>query len=162
MTATYDRITAYTVPSATSSYTFTSIPSTYTDLVLIMSGSKTSASDITLRVGNGSVDTGSNYSRTFIYGDGSSAVSGRQSSQTSISVAYFNTIQSNFILNINNYANTTTNKTILSRWNASDVVVGAIACLWRSTAAIDTLSLTNVAGNFATGSTFTLYGIKAE
>ena len=160
MPNTYTELLKTTVGTATSSVTLdlTGI-SGYTDLVVVMSGSKSAASDITLRVGNGSVDTGSNYSRTFLYGDGSSAVSGRQSNQTSISIAYFNTIQSNFILNLNNYSNTTTFKTILSRWNASDVVVGAIACLWRSTAAINIMTLTNVSGNFTVGSTFSVYGI---
>jgi hypothetical protein len=160
MPNTYTELLKTTVGTATSSVTLDLAGiSGYTDLVVVMSGSKSAASDITLRVGNGSVDTGSNYSRTFLYGDGSSAVSGRQSNQTSISIAYFNTIQSNFILNLNNYSNTTTFKTILSRWNASDVVVGAIACLWRSTAAINIMTLTNVSGNFTVGSTFSVYGI---
>ena len=78
MPATYDKIATYTLPSATSSYTFTSIPSTYTDLVLVVSARMTGgggASAIQLQF-NG--DTGSNYSITTLNGDGSSATSSKK------------------------------------------------------------------------------------
>jgi len=59
-----------------------------------------------------------------------------------------------------NYANTTTNKTILSRSNAADKGVMATVSLWRNTAAINSITLLASANNFATGSTFSLYGVK--
>ena len=64
-------------------------------------------------------------------------------------------------MSIQNYANTTTYKTMISR--ASDATQNAIAYvgLWRSTSAINSITLSVSAGTFAIGSTFTLYGIKA-
>jgi hypothetical protein len=61
-----------------------------------------------------------------------------------------------------NYSNTTTNKTILSRINNAENSTVARVTLWRNTAAISTIFLTEGNGaNFIAGSTFTLYGIKA-
>jgi hypothetical protein len=59
-----------------------------------------------------------------------------------------------------NYANTSTYKTVLTRSNKYDRV-GAIVGLWRSTAAINSITLTAYSNTYAIGSTFTLYGIAA-
>jgi hypothetical protein len=163
MPSTYDKIETYTVPSATSSYTFTSIPSTYTDLVLVTTGSQSGASSPNLRVGNGSIDTGSNYSYTYVYGTGSSALSARAISETSINPAFnpaTNEIY-NCVYHIMNYSNTTTFKTMLSRGNAASSRTVAEVGLWRSTAAINQVRIFDAFSNLNTGSTFTLYGIKA-
>ena len=161
MPATYDKIATYTVPSAASSYTFTSIAGTYTDLVIVASFGRTSGDPaMTLQLNS---DTGSNYSVTTLEGQGSSAVSQRQSNQTAMYVAGFQSgsYSSPYIniINFNNYSNTTTNKTVLSR-NAANSA-GAYVGLWRSTAAITAIKLDAVGSTFTTGSTFTLYGIKA-
>jgi FlaG/FlaF family flagellin (archaellin) len=62
-----------------------------------------------------------------------------------------------------NYSNTTTYKTVLGRSNVQDFRVASIVGLWRSTSAINTISLRsdNASYNFTVGSTFTLWGIKA-
>jgi hypothetical protein len=86
MPATYEPIATYTAPSAQASYTFSSIPSTYTDLVLVANFGKSADTAIKYRV-NG--DTGSNYSVTALYGDGSSAGSFRTSNVTSGEFSYF-------------------------------------------------------------------------
>ena len=158
MASTYTPIATYTVPSAATSYTFSSIPATYTDLVLVSNGTASSAADIYLQFNS---DTGSNYSRTFVYGDGSTAASARSSNSTTLAINYFATTQSNNICQIQNYANTTTYKTALARGNNSGFTI-AYAGLWRSTAAINSITLTASGGfTISTGSTFTLYGIKA-
>ena len=59
-----------------------------------------------------------------------------------------------------NYANTTTFKTYLARYNATSTQLSDEVALWRSTAAINSITLTAVSANFNAGSTFTLYGIK--
>ena len=158
MPSTYTPIATQTLGSAASSVTFSSIPSTYTDLILIVSG--TGSTDTNLNTTFNS-DTSTNYSRTFMFGNGSSATSGRESSQNYMSLTYLTTGQTNSIYQIMNYSNTTTNKTVLSRTNASAVAVTAIVCLWRSTAAVSTITLTAGSGNIQAGSTFTLYGVKS-
>ena len=162
--STYTPIATTTVSgSSTTTYTFSSIPSTYTDLILVssaqMSGTGTTGS---FRF-NG--DTGSNYSFTYLYGNGTSAASGRQSNQTagiwdSWADRLSNTMFETDILHIMNYSNTTTYKTALSRSNSS-VTTEAAVNLWRSTAAINSLTVYISTGNFVAGSTFTLYGIQA-
>jgi hypothetical protein len=164
MTVTYEAIASYTIPSAQASYTFSSIPTTYTDVVLVASGLVGSPSLIEVQVGNGSIDTGSNYSSTFMYGNGSSAVSSRASSQTNwiIDVGTSTSSTGTTILQFMNYSNTTTNKSALFRSNTSGIVI-AFAALWRSTSAINTIKIAGYSGsNLLTGSTFSLYGIKAE
>ena len=162
MASTYTPIATYTVPSAQNSYTFTFIPSTYTDLELVYNGSVNSTSEyINLRF-NG--DTASNYSDTILYGDGSSAASFRSSniSYLDAGVVTNATLQQTLIVKIMNYANTTTYKTALSRFSSTLYQMWTGVGLWRSTAAINSVTVkTNGGANFNVGSTFTLYGIKA-
>ena len=170
-TNTYVALDKVTVGTATPSITFTGISQAYTDLVIVGNwGQSVDGENCLFRVGNGSVDTASNYSATALAGDGTTASSGRLTSATVARVNYINAagtaLTSNFQLNLMNYANTTTYKTFLSRSNTlSGTYPGpeADVSLWRSTDAIDivTLSLTGSA-NFAVGSTFSLYGIAAE
>jgi hypothetical protein len=163
MPSTYDKITAYTVPSAQATYTFSSIPATYTDLVLVMQA-KNSVGDSNVRLRFNS-DTASNYSSTFLDGNGTSAFSSRVTNATFAYLDNYGQIQNNFnssiIVNIMNYSNTTTFKTLIARANNAAKGVDAIVSLWRSTAAITSITLSQGGNNFDTGSTFTLYGIKA-
>ena len=163
MPATYEPIATQTLGSAAASVTFSSIPSTYTDLIIITQAISASADDVGIRFNS---DSGSNYSQTWLSGNGSSAFSGRYSSSTSIYLDIYGsmgtTLYNNTIVQIMNYSNTTTNKTLLSRANRAGSGVDAIVGLYRSTSAISTIVLAPTSGvNFSTGSTFTLYGIKA-
>jgi hypothetical protein len=110
-------------------------------------------------------DTGSNYSSTFLYGNGTSALSARVSSNTygyaNYGSAVFTSTFNVQIVQFMNYSNTTTNKTFLARGNEAASGTDAIVNLWRSTTAISTIKVYPSAQNWATGSTFTLYGIKA-
>jgi hypothetical protein len=161
-TPTYEAIATYTMPSAAASYTFTSVSSSYTDIVLIgnlMAGS----TNFDIQVGNGSADTGSNYSSTRVYGNGSAAGSDRQSNNTTGmlgNVSNSATVLTNFIVSFQNYKNTSTYKSIVARFNDSSAITFAIAGLWRSTSAINTIKIYSTnASNIPSGSTFTLYGI---
>jgi glutamate 5-kinase len=149
--------------TTTAAYTFSSISGSYTDLVLVASignNSGSGAGGIQIRY-NG--DTASNYSWTYLIGNGSSAVSGRNSNGTYYDIGMDNDTTSftAFIIQVMNYSNTTTYKTALSRGNASTVEVGANVSLWRSTSAINSMTVTKANGNFKQGSTLTLYGIAA-
>jgi hypothetical protein len=160
MPSTYTPIATQTLTGATSSVSFSSIASTYTDLILTIEGTVGSNCGIQLRFNS---DSGSNYSFTRMTGDGSSASSDRSSNATFMELGYYVTTTRNMnIVQIMNYSNTTTYKTVLNRANAQSVNIGAQAYaeLWRSTSAINAISL-SASGNFSTGSTFTLYGIQA-
>lgn len=165
-TSTYVALATQTLGTAVSSVTFSSIPQGYTDLVLVSQLTGSAANNqINIQVGNGSVDTGSNYSFTQMYGTGSATASARSTSQTSILLGYTDaattSINSNLIASIQNYSNTTTNKTILSRGNSPARATAAIVGLWRSTSAINIITVSTGSSTFAVGSTFTIYGIAA-
>jgi hypothetical protein len=109
-------------------------------------------------------DSGNNYSFTYLFGNGTSAISGR-ASNLSFAIGGYATATNPAvnIVNINNYSNATTNKTVLGRRGLASLATVADVSLWRNTAAITSISLQPESGqSFATGTTFTLYGIKAE
>lgn len=159
--STYTPIATTTLASAATSYTFSSIPSTYTDLVLIADMSATGSTNYPSIRLNG--DTAGNYSRTYINGDGTTATSSRNG-ETYMTV-FGNQItatRTNFIMHFMNYANTTTYKTALSRKNDTGNIMGATVHLWRSTSAISSILITSqTADTFKIGTMFTLYGITA-
>ena len=115
-------------------------------------------------------DTGSNYSRTTLTGNGSAASSSRATSQSQIRItvnAYPETSLYTFnsIVSINNYSNSTTNKNLLARSNNANTGVDVVVGLWRNTNAITSITIFNDGGGayyFLNGSTLNLYGIKAE
>jgi hypothetical protein len=162
---TYVPIATQTLGAANSTVTFSSIPSTYQDLVLDVSPFTTAAGGIDINMTfNG--DSGTNYSRTYLTGNGTSSSSNRSNGASYIRLtasgfASNNSAPAVTLANIMNYANTNTYKTTLNRsssgTNGTDVVVG----LWRSTAAITSITLSSSGGNFEVNSTFTLYGLAA-
>jgi hypothetical protein len=166
MPATYEPISTQTLGTATADIFFTSIPQTYTDLVLIVTGTSASVFNIAFRVNS---DSGSNYSYTELRGDGSAAASSRTTSNTYgrfQSIGRIDTTGMHVtVANFMNYSNTTTYKTVLNRSNNAGGTVPGVQVttnLWRSTSAITAINVLSESGaNFAVGSTFTLYGIKA-
>ena len=166
MTATYEKIATNTLGSAAATVTFSSISGSYTDLIVVFNGSHSTLTNYFLQFGNGSIDTGSNYSTTVLDGNGSSAASARYSNDTvGIRADYYAAGANNVkqsIFQIQNYSNSTTYKTTLVRSALPAEEVVATVGLWRSTSAINILRFSNSSGNFNTGSTFTIYGIKAE
>lgn len=177
MPNTYVALATQTLGSAAATVTFNSIPQGYTDLVLVMSAKSTGSvffNDNFFVTFNG--DSATNYSRTRLTGNGSTATSARGTNDPYLVLGQLpNATSGNSandrsanITSIMNYSNTTTFKTVLSRSNAipsgstSTNSVEAYVNLWRSTAAITSISITSSAGNLDTGSTFSLYGIAAS
>lgn len=164
MSRTYEPIATTTLSSTASSVTFNSL-GTYTDIVIITKAKvSTGTAGLRLRF-NG--DTATNYSQTEIYGDGSSAGSARNSNQTSAKLtdAISMNTTDDFMARVNifNYGNSTTNKTLLCRGDIASIGTEFVVALWRKTPeAITSIELFPTASTFASGSIFTLYGIKAE
>jgi hypothetical protein len=160
MPKTYEPIQTQTVTSAVASVTFSSIPQTYTDLVLVTSGTSGGGAQMTLRI-NGAT---TNYSSTTLSGNGSATDSRKITALTYIQLGYhdyFTSSQSNAITHIMNYSNATTYKTVLNRTNNGVVGVGLSVGLYRSTAAITTFDALPLNTTWSSGCTLTLYGIKA-
>lgn len=165
--ATYEPIQSYTLASAAASITFTSIPSTYTDLrVSFTMNGQSVASGVPILQFNS--DTGTNYSLTRLAGQGTGAYSARDNSASSISLASYTAPQTStptFIaLDIFSYAGSTFKTNLITfnnDYNGSGSVEYAVG-LWRSTSAITSIQLKAPGSNtFNIGTTATLYGIKA-
>jgi len=164
MPATYEPIATTTLGSSSSTITFSSIPSTYTDLRLVLFGkADADGTQAVLRFNNLSTAL---YSRTFLQGDGTSASTGRNFDQTRIMIhdAYRAPLNWGLItLDVFSYAGSTT-KTVLGTsnddLNGSGTVFNFVA-LFDSTAQITQLNLISQGGNWISGTTATLYGIKA-
>lgn len=161
-TGTYTQIQSYTVTgSSQATVTLSSIPATYTDLVLVINGTTTSGTteNFNFKI-NG--DAAGNYSFAALYGNGTTVSSYRSGANAGNARASDpSTTVFNCIMNFFDYSNTTTYKTIISRGNTPDFRIGAWVSSWRSATAISSLAFNVTAGNIAVGSTFILYGIEA-
>lgn len=180
MPATFEPIASQTLGSSASTVEFTSIPSTFTDLVLVcylradqVTFNSTNYPHLRL---NG--DTGTNYSYTRLYARSTSgswsALSERLSNTSNNGMGGVSTTSSNsniytpVVYQIMSYANTNVNKTILaagaqvSNLTNEDGPWRSVA-LWRSTSAVTSILLrpSQDPSNFVSGCTFSLYGIKA-
>jgi hypothetical protein len=161
--ATYEPIATTTLGSNTASVTFSSISASYTDIILVANLGSTTTPSICLQFNS---DTGSNYSMTNLYGNGSSVTSSRQSNISQMNFNFLDpgtTIVSTMLFNIMNYSNATTYKSVLGRFSNAGKGTQATVGLWRSTAAINTIKvmLDSTGPLLLSGSTFTLYGISA-
>ena len=160
-TSTEVAIATTTLGSAASTITFSSIPSTYTDLRLVLTGA-VAGNDVYFRF-NG--DTATNYSATYLGGNGTSAYSGSQTNFASSYAGSLNTSTPSMItLDTFSYAGSTYKTTLTTGSQDNNGSGGTIriAALWRSTSAITSLSLiggTGASNNFTVGTTATLYGI---
>ena len=167
MAITYEPISTTTLGSAAATVTFSSISGSYTDLVLVMSAfGSVSGADIRVQVNS---DTASNYSLTRLVGY-TTAFSNRASNATywqitnSVGIGSSSSDPTADVIQFMNYSNTTTNKTILVRHNqpqSSLMETAAQVGLYRSTSAITSITFSLSSGNYSSGSTFTLYGIKS-
>lgn len=159
MTVTYDCIVTTTITGSPTEITLSNIPSTYTDLILIINGSPISggtAMDSNWRA-NGDANT--HYSDTR-WQDGG----GDRSSNITFSRAGQPWNNNRYIqeLHFLNYSNTTTYKTALVR-SSSQNVIEVYSGLWRSTAAINSITMiSGQARSYTNGTVLSLYGIKAE
>lgn len=173
MASTYTLISSNVLGSNTASVTFSSIPSTYTDLVLRGSvrgadaGGSNTIEYTKLQIVANSAST---WSRTQLYGNGASAISLRETTDgvwvpigsTQNETTTSNTFAS-FEYYIPNYTSTT-NKQIsafgVSEQNGTTAFATVGAHLFQTSNAISSLTIYSNYGNNAAGSSFYLYGIK--
>ena len=155
---TYVALANITLGSSASSVSFSSIPASFRDLVLIFDGTGSGTTG-NLRMTFNSDTTMSNYPAVRMYNFNNS--SGSDTLQDSlISLGAINNRQAS-VAQIMDYSATDKHKTYLFRGGATAVGVGASANRWASTAAITSIVLINTAGTIDAGSTFALYGIAS-
>ena len=161
MPATYEPIATTTLGSAAASVSFSSIPATYTDLRLVVTGG-TSVSGTYAWIQYNS-DTATNYSTTRLDGDGSGAASARTTSATFIRNSTSLDSNPNLVItDIFSYAGSIFKTCLIETaadQNGSGRVTRTVG-LWRSTSAITSILFSANSGNLNAGTTATLYGIK--
>jgi hypothetical protein len=170
----FESIASITLGSSVINNDFTGIPSTYKHLQIRIMGrlddAGSGAGALRIRVGNSTFDTGSNYARHSLEGDGASAAAQSATSQTNIAITATlpeNSVAANIngvaIIDIHDYASTTKNKTFRSfsgqdRNGAGNALL--ISGLWMSTSAINQIRLYGDGSGLKAGTVISLYGIK--
>ena len=169
-TPTYVAIAKTVLTGSQANVEFTGITGTYTDLVLTVSSRSDRAVNVETLSLQLNGDTSTNYSLTDVYSYGSTVYSTRTTSATKIydlfTVAANGTSNTfgSFEIYLPNYAGSTNKPvsvTLADIYNDTTTMGNnALAGLWRNTAAITSIKLFPVSGNFVSGSRFDLYGIK--
>jgi hypothetical protein len=161
-TPTYTPLANVTLGTAVSSVTFSSIPATYRDLILVINGSVVTATSFNFRF-NG--DTGTNYSVVNV--QGFSPPTSGTSTDNKMNPWLPNNLVANqpFVLTSNfmDYSATDKHKPSLHRIGGQaggETWVAMTAGRWADTAAITTILISSGA-NFNIGATFSLYGIRS-
>jgi hypothetical protein len=166
-TPTYTALATRTLTGTTTSVTFSSIPATYRDLILVIEASPadTAFPAVWLRANS---DTGSNYSFARMTGNGSATAVLANTSQTVLQIGSAFGLggttgsRANIVAQIMDYSATDKHKSVLSRASTPNNGVEAATSRWANTAAITTIqALVSAGAGFASGSSFSLYGVIA-
>lgn len=169
----FESIATATGTGSSGTITFSSIPSTYKHLqlrILARGSAAADGADVLFRLNS---DTTSNYAQHTLLGDGSGPITGAGANISSIYANYAwwsitaanltASVMGTIIVDLHDYSATTKNKT-LRIFGGYDVngtgYVYLTSGLWRSTNAVNTITLSLTAGSFTTSSIVSLYGIK--
>ena len=162
--ATYQLISSVTVGSGgAATIDFTSIPSTYTDLLISTSSRTTGTSGYIAITFNSNT---SSYTNIFIQGDASAATSGSNVGRFAEVPDYSNYTASTFsnsqiyIPNYTSSNNKSYSSDTVNENNSTAAYMYFIAGLWSNTSAITSIGLSPSSGTFVQYSTAYLYGIS--
>jgi hypothetical protein len=148
-----------TLGASASSVTFSNIPATYRDLVLVVGGLASAQANFQLQFNN---DTGSNYNWVNALAFSGGAASANEANQTSTENAVIiGSAQSTILVNFMDYSATDKHKTILARSHAGTAELRMGAARWADTSAINEIKISLNTGTLSSGSIFSLYGIES-
>jgi hypothetical protein len=166
MTTSWTAIASVTIGSATSEINFTSIPATYTDLVIKTSlrSDRGGGNEAYVNVRFNGATTNQTVRR--LEGSGGSVYSSNEANNWSFMIAGASQTANTFgntDIYIPNYAGSS-NKPFsvdsVEETNATTAYMSMVAGLWSDTAAINAVKLIIFDGSFVQYSTATLFGIK--
>jgi hypothetical protein len=160
-TNTYTPLATITLTGTASSVTFSSIPATYRDLVLVVEHKVSGGGETDVQF---NADTGNNYSTVTMRAGASASTFSATFTSNGIkpqnSVGGSTTVGDFFRLEIMDYSATDKHKTsLLKSGNGSTSFVQNHAVRWLNTAAITSVKCTASGTTYAVGSTFSLYGV---
>jgi hypothetical protein len=150
--------------SSTASLTFSSIPGTFRDLVLVVDTIRATTGSTTLGV-RFNANTGNSYHYVTIEGNGSNT-NGPTGTDTFVTASAFTNVfngldRALIIYNIMDYSTSNKNIPVLSRASNASAVTALAAGRWGFAGPVTQVDVFATTGQFATGSIFTLYGIPA-
>ena len=158
-------IESKTLGTAQASIEFTSIPSTYTDLVLLVSGRSSRSGTYVDNIQIYFNGANSNLSSRYVDGDGVNRGSASQAvgflGAIPAATATANTF-GNLSVYIPNYAGATSKSfsaDVVQETNATNAYMEITALLWNQTTAINSITLFALNGQLIAGSIASLYGI---
>ena len=158
-TPTYTPLATVTLGGTASSVTFSSIPATYRDLIVVYNFLGSTSAFTNFIVNS---DSTANKGRVSMIG-GLTPFSASSSTDGDFYTGVLNTTnRTSGVVQLMDYSATDKHKTFLARWGefqSSDQFVNAYAYRWPSTSAITSINFRTSSGNFAIGATFNLYGI---
>lgn len=158
-TLTFDPVASTVLPSPTNQIILDNISQSFTDLVLILSGTWASGNtqDVYIQF-NG--DTGSNYPwARALSVTNSATISPSGTTNTAINAGLLSSNGASMaIWQIMAYSNTSIGTTVLSRSSTPEYNSWAVGS-WHSTAAVTSIRLFNGSLNFRAGTVASLYGI---
>ena len=168
MANTYTLIASVTVGSGgAATIDFSSIPGTYTDLVIKYSLGSSSTTDDYLGVKYTFNSSTANFSYRHLYGTGSATGSGNGTTNNPSGYMQAGLTTSSVFANgetyLPNYAGSTNKSFSTDSVVENNATLGfddLLAGLWSNTAAITSITLTPASGSFVQYSTAYLYGIK--
>jgi hypothetical protein len=153
----YTALANVTLGSSATTVTFSSISGSYRDLVLVANGLFTASNHLVKLQVN--ADTGANYSTVYA---NSTPESQASSGDTDWTTGRWDNTSGMLIANIMDYSATDKHKTCLSRRDSASFSSTQMnAHRWANTAAITSVKIFSTTGSFATGTTFSLYGVSA-
>jgi hypothetical protein len=156
-TPTYVPLATATLASSASSVTFSSIPATYRDLIVVVNGTNANSVDNFWRA-NG--DSGFNYSYVRANNSGNSPVSSGFSGGSEAWAGRIGPDLSTIVLQFMDYSANNKHKTVLTRSNVGATTVTMEASRWANNSVITSIAII-ASGSFNSGSTFNLYGIAS-
>lgn len=154
-TPTYIPISSITLTGTAASVTFSSIPQTFKDLIIV--SNQMSVSDAVDGNMQFNGDT-TNYTRVFVYGNGSAIGFGANSTAQ----AFVPRVSPGVLeVQIMDYSSTDKNKVSLLKSNQGTYITYLQASKWANNSAVTSILLSPASSSWAAGATFSLYGIHA-
>lgn len=160
---TYIPLATFTTTGTASQITFSNIPNTYRDLVIVTNVVASSAGpyDQAIRFNN---DTASGYSSMIIYAAGASA--SQYTALVNPDRAYLDfygsattSQRASSIAHIFDYSVNYKHKNVITRGNRGNSGSEIIASRWKNNAVISSIQYFLISGSFGAGTTVSLYGI---
>lgn len=151
-------IATVTLQESSSTVTFSGIPTTYRDLILVANMKLLSSAEPRLRFNS---DSTTSYSMVQLAANGSGTLSNTGTQSFGWITPNSGTSTTNFDLytaQLLDYSATNKHKTWLSRYNPDAGYVNALSNRWAKTEAINTVQFFTSSSSFAAGSTFSIYG----